>query len=211
MITLLGKKKGMGAVFDEHGRCTPVTVLEIGPCPVTQIKSVETDGYDAVQIGFEPIRDKLVNSPKAGHFKKAGVKPHRLLSEFHYDDAGQSFKNGDVLAVDRFKPGDVVNITGTSKGRGFSGVIKRHNFHRPKQTHGTHESFRGGGSIGQCASPSRVFPGVKMPGRYGGARVTVKNLRVVDVDTDNGLLMVKGAVPGPSGRYVSVCMTRRNS
>lgn len=211
MITLLGKKKGMGAVFDEDGRRTPVTVIEVGPCPVTQVKTVETDGYSAVQIGFEPIRDKLINKPKAGHFKKAGVKAHRYLREFKPNGSGQTFSDGDVLSVDRLKPGDVVNVTGTSKGRGFAGVIKRHNFHRPKQTHGTHESFRGGGSIGQCASPSRVFPGVKMPGRYGGARITVKNLQVVDVDVDKGLLMVKGAIPGPSGRFVSISKLRDNS
>ncbi len=208
MITLLGKKKGMGAVFDDQGHRTPVTVLEVGPCPVTQIKSDKTDGYNAVQIGFDPMRPKLVNKPKSGHFSKSGVKPQRLLSEFHYDNAAQDFNLGDVLDVSRFVPGDVVTVIGTSKGRGFAGVIKRHGHHRPKQSHGTHESFRGGGSIGQCASPSRVFPGMKMPGRYGGKRITVKNLQVVDVDNERGLMMVKGAVPGPNGRYISVRKAR---
>ncbi|MDP8228092.1 MAG: 50S ribosomal protein L3 [Candidatus Electryoneaceae bacterium] len=203
MITLLGRKKGMGAVFDDEGRHTPVTVLEVGPCQVLQVKTVESDGYAAVQTGFELINPKLVNKPRAGHFNRAGTKPYRLLREFRYD-GNREFKTGEMLKVDHFKPGDLVIVTGTSKGRGFAGVIKRHGFHRPKQTHGTHESFRGTGSIGACSYPARVFPGKKMPGRMGGGSVTVKNLVVVDVDVEKGLLMVKGAVPGPPGGFIKV-------
>lgn len=197
----------MGAVFDEQGRHTPVTVLEVGPCQVVQVKTVKNDGYDAVQTGFDPISPKSVNHPRAGHFERAGVKPYRLLQEFHCDGK-REFKNGETLKVDHFKPGDLVTVIGTSKGRGFAGVIKRHGFHRPKQTHGTHESFRGTGSIGACSSPARVFPGKKMPGRMGGGAVTIKNLVVIDVDVEKGLLMVKGAVPGPPGGFIKVRKSR---
>jgi len=202
MITLLGRKKGMGGIFNESGRHTPVTVLQIGPCPVIQVKTVEKDGYSAVQIGFEQVHANRINKPRAGHFKRAGVEPLRYLQEFHYDK--EDLKEGEILNVSHFKPGDTVIVIGTSKGRGFAGVIKRHKFGTPQKTHGTHEIFRGGGSIGQHSYPARVWPGMKMPGRMGGEQVTVKGLTVVQVDTENGLLMVKGAVPGATGGLVSV-------
>jgi large subunit ribosomal protein L3 len=202
MITLLGRKKGMGGIFDESGRHTPVTVLEVGPCPVVQVKTPERDGYSAVQIGFEAQRPKSLTKPAAGHFKRAGVEPLHTLHEFRYSNG--DLKEGDVINVSHFKPGDIVIVVANSKGRGFAGVIKRHNFGSPPATHGTHEIFRGTGSIGQHSYPARVWPGMKMPGRMGGKQVTVKGLLVVDVDTDNGLLMVRGAVPGAPGGLVSV-------
>ncbi len=206
MIGLLGKKRGMSSIYDKNGHCIPVTVLEVGPCPVVQVKTLDSDGYKAVQIGFEPIRESLVTKPRAGHFEHAGVKPHRLLKEFR-NFAGE-LKTGELLKVDLFKAGDHVKITGISKGRGFTGVIKRHNFHQPGQTHGTHEAFRGPGSIGNASYPARVWPGKKMPGRMGGKSVSVKNLLIMGVDTEKGLMMVKGAVPGASGGYVSVVKDR---
>lgn len=207
MITLLGRKKGMGGIFDETGRHTPVTVLQIGPCPVVQVKTVEKDGYSAIQIGFEPTHANRVNKPRAGHCKRAGLtRPVRLLQEFHYDR--DDLQEGAVLDVSHFKPGDEVIIKGTSKGRGFQGVIKRHKFGAPVATHGTHEIFRGTGSIGQHSYPARVWPGMKMPGRMGGDNVTVKGLKVIQVDVENGLLMVKGAVPGATGGLISVQKAR---
>lgn len=202
MITLLGRKKGMGGIFDEDGRHTPVTVLQVGPCPVVQVKTPEKDGYSAVQIGFEAQRPKTLTKPAAGHFKRAGVEPLHTLAEFRYT-AGD-LKEGDVIDVSHFKPGDIVIVAANSKGRGFAGVIKRHNFGSPPATHGTHEIFRGTGSIGQHSYPARVWPGMKMPGRMGGKQVTVKNLLVVDVDVEHSLLMLKGAVPGAPGGLVSV-------
>jgi len=202
MITLLGRKKGMGGVFDATGKHTPVTVLEIGPCPVVQVKTVGKDGYSAVQIGFEEARPQAVTKPHAGHFKRSAVNPTRTLQEFHYD--GDDLHEGDVLDVGHFKQGDKITVSGVSKGRGFQGSIKRHNFGRPVQSHGTHEIFRGTGSIGSHSYPARVWPGQKMPGRMGGKRATVKNLLVVDVDVANRLLMVKGAIPGAPGGLLSI-------
>lgn len=201
MIGLLGRKKGMLSVF-ENGRHIAVTVLEVGPCPVVQVKTSDRDSYNALQLAFEPIRQKLVTKPRSGHFDKSGVKPHRVLSEFR--DFTGDYNTGDVLKVDLFEPGDTVHITGVSKGRGFTGVVKRYGFKTPNQTHGTHESFRGTGSIGSASYPARVWPGKKMPGRMGGVNVTVKNLKVVRVDSENGLLLIKGAVPGASGGLIRI-------
>ncbi|NQU05691.1 MAG: 50S ribosomal protein L3 [Calditrichaeota bacterium] len=202
MIGLLGRKKGMASVFVHDGKQIAVTVLEVGPCPVVQVKTTERDKYNSIQLAFDPIRPKLVNRPASGHFESAGVIPHRLLREFR--DFEGEYKAGDVLKADIFKDGDIVHVTGVSKGRGFAGVIKRHGFTRPNQSHGTHEAFRGPGSIGQASYPARVWPGKRMPGRMGGARVTIKNLPVVKVDVEKSLIMVKGAVPGPPGSYISL-------
>jgi large subunit ribosomal protein L3 len=202
MIGLLGRKKGMASIFDTNGSQIAVTVVEAGPCPVVQVKTIERDKYNAVQLAFDPVRPKLVNRPRTGHFEKASVGPHRLLREFR--DFVGDYNAGDLLKADIFKDGDLIQVTGISKGRGFAGVIKRHGFTRPNQSHGTHESFRGTGSIGQASSPARVWPGKKMPGRMGNAKITVKNLSIVKVDVEKGLIMVKGAIPGAPGSYVSL-------
>ena len=192
---IIGKKLGMTQIFDETGLVIPVTVIEAGPCPVVQKKTVETDGYSAVQLAFGEKREKLVNKPMKGHFAKAGVAPARHLKEFRLDDA-ESLNPGDVVAVDTFAAGDKVDITGTTKGRGFTGVIKRWNNHRLRMTHGTGPVHRQVGSMGACSSPSRVYKNKKMAGQYGNERVTVLNLEVVKVDTEKNLIAVKGAVPG---------------
>lgn len=202
MIGLLGRKKGMASIFDDNGKRIAVTVLEVGPCPVIQVKTPDKDKYKSLQLGFEPIRPKLVNSPLKGHFDKAGVVPYRILREFK--DFDGEYKSGDELNIDLFKTGDIVHVTGTSKGRGFTGVVKRYGFSRPNQSHGTHEQFRGPGSIGQASYPARVWPGKRMAGRMGGVSVTVKNLCIIKIDTDKGLMMVKGAVPGAPGGVVRI-------
>lgn len=202
MIGLIGRKKGMSAVFDDSGKNIPVTIIEAGPCPVVQVKTEDTDRYNALQVGFDPVRPKLTTRPRIGHFKRAELEPYRILQEFK-DFDGQ-YKPGDILKADLFKTGDLIEVTGVSKGKGFAGVIKRHGFSRPNQSHGTHEAFRGPGSIGAASYPARVWPGQKMPGRLGGKRVTVKNLRVVKVDVERGLLLVKGAVPGAPGSFISI-------
>jgi len=204
MIGLLGRKKGMASVFKD-GKLTAVTVLEVGPCPVVQVKTISKDKYEALQIAFDPIRPKLVTRPRAAHFSKAGVQPHRILREFRNFDG--DYKVGDVLKVNLFELGDKIDVIGVSKGRGFTGVIKRHGFTRPNQSHGTHEAFRGPGSIGNASSPARVWPGKRMPGRMGGDRVTIKNLTVIKVDTENDLMMVKGAIPGAPGGLIRVRKT----
>ncbi len=197
----------MSAVFDELGRQIPVTLLEVGPCPVIQVKTEKTDEYSALQLAFDEVRPKVLNKPKLGHLKKAKAGNYRRLREFRNFDG--DYKTGDVIKVaDLFKTGDMVTVTGVSKGRGFTGVIKRHNFSRPGQTHGTHEAFRGPGSIGQASYPARVWPGKKMPGRMGGVSVTVKNLRIIRIDADKGLMIVKGAVPGASGGWLRISKAR---
>lgn len=198
---IIGKKLGMTQIFDENGLVIPVTVIEAGPCPVVQKKTVETDGYSAVQLAFGEKREKLVNKPMKGHFAKVGVKPARHLKEFRLDDA-ESMNTGDVVAVDTFAAGDKVDITGTTKGRGYTGVIKRWNNHRLRMTHGTGPVHRQVGSMGACSSPSRVYKNKKMAGQYGNERVTVLNLEVVKVDTEKNLIAVKGAVPGAKGGIV---------
>jgi len=198
---LIGKKLGMTQVFDEKGNVVPVTVVEAGPCPVVFLKTQENDGYEAVQLGFGDIRVKKVNKPMAGHFKKQGVGPRKTLREFPLE---KEVKVGDILKADLFESGEKVDVVGTSKGKGTAGVIKRWNYSRIKETHGSGPVHRHGGSIGACSTPSRVYKGKKMAGRMGRERVTVQNLTVVKVDAEHNLMAIKGAVPGPKGGIVLI-------
>ena len=200
---LIGKKIGMTQIFDEKGKVVPVTVVEAGPCVVSQVKTVETDGYTAVQFGFGDIKPKHVTKPLQGHFKKADVAPKRILKEFRFDDCS-AFELGQIIKADVFETGDKVDVTGKSKGKGYAGVIKRWNFGRLKETHGSGPVARHGGSMGACSSPSRVWKGKKMAGHLGAEKVTVQNLTVVKIDAENNLLAIKGAVPGPNGGYVVI-------
>lgn len=203
MKGLIGKKMGMTRVFDEDGRSIPVTVLECGPCPITQIKTNEKDGYQAVQLGFGADRkEKRTPKPLLGHLAKSGSGPQRLLREFRVNDL-EGYALGQNLTVDLFDGIAKVRVTGISKGRGFAGVIRRYNFQRGRETHGSH-NHRVPGSIGACATPSRVYRGKRMPGRMGNDKVTVKNLEVVRVDKENNLLFVKGAVPGARNGFILV-------
>lgn len=200
---LIGKKIGMTQLFDEKGNVIPVTVIELGPCPVVQKKTVETDGYNAVQLGFGEVKVQRVNKPVKGHYAKANVAPRKLLKEFRLKDI-DALDVGDIIKADVFEVGEKVDVTGISKGKGTAGVIKRWNFSRLKETHGSGPVVRKGGSIGACSDPSRVFKGKKMAGRLGSERVTIQNLDVVKVDAENNLIAVKGAVPGPRGGIVVV-------
>lgn len=200
---IIGKKLGMTQIFAEDGSVIPVTVIEAGPCPIAQKKTVETDGYNAVQLAFGEIREKLVNKPEAGHFKKAGVAPKRHLKEFRLDDIS-AMNVGDVISADTFVSGDKVDITGITKGRGYSGVVKRWNAHILRMTHGTGPIHRQVGSMGACSTPSRVYKNKKMAGQYGNEQVTVLNLEVVKIDAEKGLIAVKGAVPGARGGIVFI-------
>lgn len=200
---IIAKKIGMTQIFDETGKVIPVTVVEAGPCVVVQKKTVENDGYNAVQLGFGDIRPKRVNKPLTGHFKKADVALKRTLKEFRFDDT-ESLNVGDIVKADTFAEGDIVDVSGKSKGHGFSGTIKRHNFARLKETHGTGPVHRHAGSMGACSSPSRIFKGKGMPGQYGNTKVTVQNLTVVKVDAENNLIAIKGAVPGPKNGTVTI-------
>ncbi len=200
---IIGKKLGMTQIFDENGFVIPVTVIEAGPCPVTQKKTADRDGYEAVQLSFEDIREKLVSKPRAGHFKKAGVSPKRHLKEFRLEDAA-SMNVGDVVAVDTFAAGDKVDVTGTSKGHGYSGAVKRWGFHTLKMTHGTGPVHRQPGSMGANSTPSRIYKNKKMAGQYGNEQVTVLNLEVVKVDAEKNLIALKGAVPGSRGNIVFI-------
>ena len=200
---IIGKKIGMTQIFDEKGIMIPVTVIEAGPCVVTAKKTVENDGYEAVQVGFADIKEKNVNKPMKGHFEKAGVTAKRFLKEFKLEDAA-SMNVGDEIKADVFAEGEKVDITGTSKGHGFAGAIKRHNQHRLKETHGTGPVHRHAGSMGACSDPSRVFKGKKLPGHMGCDTVTIQNLDVVCVDVEKNLLLVRGAIPGPKGGLVIV-------
>ena len=200
---IIGKKIGMTQIFDETGKVVPVTVIEAGPCVVVQKKTAENDGYEAVQLGFGDIRAKRVNKPLQGHFKKADVAMKRTLKEFRLDDIS-ALNVGDIVKADTFAEGDIVDVSGTSKGHGFSGTIKRHNFARLKETHGTGPVHRHAGSMGACSSPSRIFKGKGMPGQYGNVKVTVQNLKIVKIDAENNLIAVKGAVPGPKNGTVTI-------
>ena len=204
MRGLIGKKVGMTRIFDENGHIIPITVLEAGPCVVTQIKTIKKDGYDAVQVGYKERKVKHTNKPLQGHFDKASVSPKKILAEFEKVPSF-NYKTGQLFNAGLFKNGDFVNITGTSKGHGFSGVIKRHNFSLQRKTHGMGDTARHGGSIGAASYPSRVFPGKKMPGHYGNVKVTVKNLQVIKVDQEKNQLLVKGSVPGAKNRIVIIC------
>ena len=200
---IIGKKIGMTQIFDEAGNVVPVTVIEAGPCVVVQKKTTETDGYDSVQLGFEDIADKKLTKPVAGHFAKAGVAAKRHLKEFRLDDA-KTMNVGDVVAADTFVAGDRVDVTGITKGHGYSGVIKRWNCHKLRMTHGVGPVHRQPGSMGANSSPSRIFKNKKMAGQYGNEQVTVLNLEVVKVDTEKNLIAVKGAIPGAKGGIVFI-------
>ncbi|MBF4765341.1 50S ribosomal protein L3 [Nocardioides islandensis] len=195
---LLGTKLGMTQVWDENNLVVPVTVVAAGTNVVTQVRRPETDGYNAIQVGFGEIEARKVNKPTAGHFAKAGSTPRRHLLEIRTADAA-SYEPGQELAVDTFAAGDEIDVTGTSKGKGFAGVMKRHGFHGVGASHGAHRNHRKPGSIGACATPGRVFKGVRMAGRMGGDTVTTQNVTVHAVDAEKGLILLKGAVPGPKG------------
>lgn len=206
---LIGKKIGMTQLFDENGNVIPVTVVEAGPCTVVQKKTVENDGYEAVQVGFGEVKIQRVNKPVAGHFKKADVAPKKVLKEFRLDDMS-AMNVGDILKADVFAVGDRVDVVGTSKGKGTAGAIKRWNFSRLKETHGTGPNARHAGSLGMCSDPSRVFKGKKLAGHMGAERVTVQNLDIVKVDAENNLIAIKGAIPGPKGGVVVLADTVKN-
>ena len=203
---ILGKKIGMTQIFVADGRLVPVTVVEAGPCKVTQVKTVETDGYEAVQVGFGELSEqrakKLLNKPELGHFTKAGVSPARYLREFRFEDIS-SYNVGDEIKCDVFQEGDKVDAIGTSKGHGYTGVIQRWNQHTGPMSHGS-KYHRGVGSLSANSDPSRVFKNKKMAGQYGGERVTIQNLEIVKVDAERNLIMIKGAIPGANGSLVIV-------
>lgn len=200
---LIGKKIGMTQIFDEAGNVNPVTVVEAGPCTVTQIKTVENDGYQAVQVGFGDVKVSRVNKPMKGHFDKADVAPKKTLKEFRLDSI-DGIEVGNILKADTFEVGEIVDVKGTSKGHGTAGAIKRWNFSRLRMTHGTGPNHRHAGSLGACSSPSRVFKGKKMAGHYGHETVTVQNLKIAKVDAENNLIAIKGAIPGPKGGIVVI-------
>ena len=198
---IIGKKMGMTQIFDENGKVVPVTVVEAGPCTVVQKKTVESDGYVAVQLGYGDISAKKVSKPAKGHFDKADVAPKRTLREFRLDDIS-AMNVGDILKADVFAVGDRIDVVGTSKGKGYAGAIKRWNQHRLRESHGTGPVARHAGSMGSCSTPSRVFKGKRLPGHLGAERVTIQNLKVVKVDAENNLIAIKGAIPGPKGSVV---------
>lgn len=200
---IIGKKIGMTQLFDENGKFIPVTVIEAGPCIVTQKKTIENDGYEAVQIGFGDISEKAVNKPLKGHFAKAGVALKRVLREFRLDDCS-ALSVGDIIKADTFAVGDAVDVAGVSKGKGYAGTIKRFGNHRLKETHGSGPVARHAGSNGACSSPSRVFKGKGLPGHMGAENVTVQNLSIVKIDAENNLIAIRGAIPGAKGGVVFI-------
>ena len=203
MKGLLGEKLGMTQVFDENNRIVPVTVVAAGPCVVTQVRSADSDGYSAVQIGFGAVDPRRVNKPESGHFAKAGVTPRRTLVELRTDDASE-YTLGQELTVELFEAGQRVDVTAASKGKGTAGVMKRHGFSGVGASHGAHRNHRKPGSIGGASTPGRVFKGMRMSGRMGNVRTTTQGLTVHAVDAERGLLLIKGAVPGPKGGVVLV-------
>ena len=203
---IVGKKLGMTQVFDANGNVVPVTVIEAGPCVVCQKKTAENDGYEAIQVGFGDMKASKVNGPMKGHFAKGDVAPKKVLREFRLEDIS-IYNVGDIIKADVFAEGDKVDVKGTSKGKGYAGVIKRWNFGRLKMSHGTGPVARHGGSLGACSTPSKVVKGKKMAGHLGNERVTVQNLDVVKVDAENNIIAVKGAVPGPKGGIVVLANT----
>ena len=208
MTGILGKKIGMTSIFDEKGESIPCTVIEAGPCFVAQIKTKEKDGYEALQLGFAEKKERLVNKPMSGHFKKANLSPKKLLREFKGFDISK-FQLGAEVKVDSiFSKGDVVSVQGTSKGRGFQGVVKRHHFGGGFRTHGQSDRERAPGSIGSSSYPSRVFKGMRMAGRMGGETITVKNLRVVQVIPESNVILICGSVPGYNNSYVEILKER---
>jgi len=207
---LIGRKVGMTQVFSAEGEVIPVTAIEAGPCWVVQKKTVERDGYTAVQLGFGEKKIKRTTKPLQGHFRRSGVSPKRWLREFHVDGATlETMQEGQAISGEIFADLRYVDVIGTSKGRGFSGVMKRHHFRGKNKSHGTHESFRRGGSIGASSDPSRVFKNTRMSGQFGNARVTTQNLEIVRFLQEHNLLLVKGAVPGPNGGMVLVRASRK--
>lgn len=198
---IVGKKLGMTQLFDENGNVVPVTVIEAGPCVVSQKKTAENDGYDALQIGYADVKASKVSKPAKGHFAKGDIAPKKVLRELRLEDTS-TLNVGDIIKADIFTEGEAVDVRGTSKGKGYSGTIKRWNFARLKESHGTGPVHRHGGSLGACSTPSRVFKGKKMAGHLGHERVTVQNLSVVKVDAEKNIIAVKGAVPGPKGGIV---------
>lgn len=200
---LIGKKIGMTQILDENGNVIPVTVVEAGPCVITQKKTIENDGYEAVQVGFGDVKVNKLNKPMKGHFAKNDVAPKKTLKEFRLEDCS-ALNVGDIIKADAFEAGEIVDVKGTSKGHGTAGAIKRWNFSRLRESHGTGPNARHQGSLGACSSPSRVFKGRKMAGHYGHETVTVQNLTVAKVDAENNLIAIKGAVPGPKGGIVVI-------
>ncbi len=203
MRGLIGQKLGMTQFWRNDGEVVPVTVIQGGPCVITQIKTEEQDGYSSIQLGYKDKKESRATQPEIGHFKKANTAPKYFVREFRDMEVGDK-KEGDAVDVDLFEVGDLVTVSGTSKGRGFAGVMKRHNFHGGRGSHGKSDQLRAGGSIGASSDPSRVWLGKKMAGRYGGKTATVRNLEVVAVDVANHIVMVKGAVPGPNNGYVEL-------
>ena len=203
MRGLIGKKIGMTRIFDEDGSAIPVTIVQAGPCVVTQIKTLESDGYESIQVGYLNKKTKNTTRPAMGHFKKASIDPKKIIAEFS-KVPGFDYALGQAFHVGIFSVGDYVRVSGRSKGKGFTGVIKRHNFSRQKKTHGTGHTERAPGSIGQASDPSRVFPGMRMAGRHGNLRVTIENLRVVKIDKKNNHLLLKGAIPGAKNGTVFI-------
>ena len=207
---LIGRKVGMTQIFDEKGNVIPVTVVELGPCTVTQKKTTENDGYNAVQLGFDDMKVTRTNKPMKGHFDKANVAPKKILKEFRLED-DSALNVGDIIKADIFAAGEKVDVVGTSKGKGTAGAIKRWNFSRLKETHGTGPVARHAGSLGACSDPSRVFKGKKLAGHLGAERVTIQNLDVVKVDAENNLIAIKGAIPGPKKGIVMVVNSVKKS
>ncbi len=199
---IIGRKVGMTQIFDENGKMIPVTVVEAGPCQVVQVKTEANDGYNAVQLGFGDKKANRVNKPEKGHFDKANAGYKKNLKEFKLDDC--NLETGSLIKADVFAVGDIVDVCGTSKGKGYQGAIKRHNQHRLKETHGTGPVHRQAGSMGACSSPSRIYKGKGMAGHMGAERVTVQNLEIVKVDAENNLIAIKGAIPGPKGGIVTI-------
>ena len=200
---IIGRKLGMTQVFAPDGRVIPVTVVEAGPCPIVQVKTLERDGYTALKLGFDETTEKALNKPQLGQFKKAGVAPQKVLKEVRYDDVS-AYSVGQAVKCDVFAAGDKVDVSGVTKGHGFTGVIKRWNNHRLKETHGVGPVHREVGSMGANSTPSRVFKGKKMPGQYGHENVTIQNLEIVKVDVERNALLIKGAIPGPGKSIVTI-------
>ena len=208
-VGLLGNKVGMTQIFDESGNIIPITILKVGPCIVTQIKTKLKDGYNAVQIGYGNLSSKALTQPELGHLQKSNIQPLRYLKEFRVDE-NNDFKIGQVLNVDSFTPGQLLNIRGKSIGKGFSGLPKRHNFNRGPMTHGS-KNHRAPGSIGMGTTPGRVLPGKKMPGQLGNKMVTIKKLKVIQTNSEENILVIKGSVPGKPGNLVSIVCSEESN
>ena len=205
MSGLIGKKIGMTSIYDANGKNLPCTVIEAGPCIVTQVKSKETEGYDSIQLAYEDKKEKHTTKALKGHFAKAGISPKKIVAEFTRFEADHNKQFGDIIKVDIFEEGEFIDVVGVSKGKGFQGVVKRHHFRGVGEaTHGQHDRLRAPGSVGASSWPSRLFPGLRMAGRMGGNRVKVINLQILKIILDKNLVLVKGAVPGPNGSYVII-------